>query len=292
MENIIKKADVLIEALPYIQSFYGKTVVIKYGGAAMVNEEIRKGTLQDIVFMNFVGMHPVIVHGGGPLISKKMNERGKKPEFIKGMRVTDEETVKIVEETLSEVNNELIREINSLGSQAKGMGGKKRNVFKTKKKKAEVDIGRVGVITGVDTAPIRELLEKKIIPVIMPLSVNDEGEMYNINADEAASALAEALGAEKLVLITDVKGILLDKDDELSLIHTLNIGEVEKLIDRNVIQQGMIPKVKACVKALDSGVVKTHIIDGRITHSVLLEIFTNEGIGTEIVKLVKGKISK
>jgi len=289
MEEIIKKADVLVEALPYIQSFYGKIVVIKYGGAAMTSKEIRQGTLQDIVFMNFVGMHPVLVHGGGPLINQKMNELGKKPEFVGGLRVTDSETIKIVEEILSKVNDEIISEINALGCKAKGLAGKKKNIFKVKKKEAEVDVGHVGVITAVDTQAIKSLFKKKIIPVIMPLALGEDGQLYNINADGAASSLAQALAAEKLVLLTDVKGIFANKQDELSLIHTLNSEGAKDLVKRNIIQHGMIPKVEACMKALDSGVVKTHIIDGRITHSLLLEIFTDEGIGTEIIK---GKLTK
>lgn len=284
MREIIKKADVLIEALPYIQNFYGKIVVIKYGGAAMTNEEMRRGTLQDIVFMNFVGMHPVVVHGGGPLITKKMNEMGKEPKFVKGMRVTDEATIKIVEDVLGKVNDEIVSEITSLGAKAQGMGGLKKNIFKTRKKVAEVDVGQVGVVTDVDVSCFKDLFEKKIIPIIIPLSIAQDGRVYNINADEAASALAEALEAEKLVLLTNVKGILANKEDENSLLNTLNIKEVKELIDRNVIQQGMIPKVKACIKALEAGVVKTHIINGMITHSLLLEIFTDRGIGTEIIK--------
>jgi acetylglutamate kinase len=284
MEEIIKKADVLIEALPYIQNFYGKIVVIKYGGAAMTNKEIRRGTLQDIVFMNYVGMHPILVHGAGPLITQKMSEMGKKPQFSNGVRVTDSQTIKIVEEILTKVNNELIYEIISLGSRAKGLGGRKKNIFKVKKKKGKINVGNVGVITAVDTASIKNLLKKKIIPVIMPLSIAGTNRVYNINADEAASSLAQAFKAEKLVLLTDVKGILTNKNDESSLIHTLDTKEAKDLIKRNVIQHGMIPKVNACMKALNSEVVKTHIIDGRITHSLLLEIFTDEGIGTEIVK--------
>ena len=289
MEEIIKKADILIEALPYIQKFYGKTVVVKYGGAAMTSEEIRTDTLQDIVFMNFIGMHPILVHGGGPLITREMHEMGKTPQFLDGIRVTDEETIKIVKKVLNSINNKLISEIISLGSKAKGLGGGKKNIFKIKKKEAKIDVGNVGVITEVDIKPIKRLLKKKIIPVIMPLSIGEDGQLYNINADEVAFSLAQALCAEKLVLLTNVKGILTDKDDEASLIHTLNVKEARDLMHRDIIQHGMIPKVKACVKALNSGVVKTHIIDGRITHSVLLEIFTDEGVGTEIVK---GKIQK
>ena len=289
MEEIIKKADILIEALPYIQKFYGKTVVVKYGGAAMTSEEIRADTLQDIVFMNFIGMHPILVHGGGPLITREMHEMGKTPQFLDGIRVTDEETIKIVKKVLNSINNELVSEIISLGSKAKGLGGGKKNIFKIKKKEAKIDVGNVGVITEVDIKPIKRLLKKKIIPVIMPLSIGEDGQLYNINADEVAFSLAQALCAEKLVLLTNVKGILTDKDDEASLIHTLNVKEARDLMHRDIIQHGMIPKVKACVKALNSGVVKTHIIDGRITHSVLLEIFTDEGVGTEIVR---GKIQK
>ncbi len=289
MEEIIRKADILIEALPYIQKFYGKIVVIKYGGAAMTSEEIRAGTLQDIVFMNFIGMHPILVHGGGPLITRKMHEMGKAPQFLDGIRITDKETIKIVKKVLKSINNELISEIISMGSKAKGLGGRKKNIFKIKKKNTKIDVGNVGVVAEVDIKPIKRLLKKKIIPVIMPLSIGEDGQLYNINADEVAFSLAQALCAEKLVLLTNVKGILANKDDEASLIHTLHTKEAQDLIHRDVIQHGMIPKVKACVKALNSGVVKTHIIDGRIAHSVLLEIFTDEGVGTEIIK---GKISK
>lgn len=283
MEDIIKKADVLIEALPYIKNFYNKIVVIKYGGAAMTSREIRQCTLQDIVFMNYVGMHPVLVHGAGPLISQKMTEKGKKAQFVDGVRVTDEETIKIVEKVLTQVNEEIVSELNSLGARAQGLGGGQKNIFEVEKKKVNLDMGNVGSITGIDTVSIKDLLNGKIIPVIMPLGRKDD-KFFNINADEAASELAHALSAEKLVLLTDVKGILINVKDTSSLMNTLTIQEAKDLIKRNVIQQGMIPKVNACIKALEGGAAKTHIIDGRIIHSLLLEIFTDEGIGTEIVK--------
>lgn len=284
MEDIIKKADVLIEALPYIKNFYNKVVVIKYGGAAMTSREIRQCTLQDIVFMNYVGMHPVLVHGAGPLISQKMTEKGKKAQFVDGVRITDEETIKIVEKVLTQVNEEVVSELDNLGAHAQSLGGRQKNIFEVEKKKVGIDMGNVGAITGIDTVAIKELLNKKIIPVIMPLAACKDGRLFNINADEAASELAHALLAEKLVLLTDVKGILINVKDTASLMNTLTIKEAKDLIKRNIIQQGMIPKVNACIKALEGGAAKTHIIDGRIVHSLLLEIFTDEGIGTEIVK--------
>ena len=285
MKDIIEKADVLIEALPYIRNFHGKVTVIKYGGSAIENERIRKGILQDIVFMSYVGMKPVLVHGGGPAISARMRKEGIEPKFTKGLRVTDEKVIKIVEDVLKEVNKDIVKELESLGGKAAGLSGRKDRLIKARRLKVgESDIGFVGEIISIKTGPLTKLIESNTIPVIMPLGIGSDRKAYNINADDVSAEIAASLSAEKLVLLTNVRGILEDTDDEGSLFSTLNIKEVEKLLERKVIDGGMIPKVKACVRALEKGVKKTHIIDARINHSLLLEIFTKEGIGTEIVK--------
>ena len=285
MEDIIKKADVLIEALPYIQRFNKKIVVIKYGGAVMENDEMRRGTLADIVFMSYVGMKPVLVHGGGLFINRKMHEVGKKPKFIDGYRVTDEDTMQIVEETLSELNNKVIKEIKKLGGVAFGVSGKVDDLIKVKKQTAthRKRFGYVGEIDSINPQPIKRALKADKIPVIYSVAVDDEKRLYNINADEASSRIAISLEAEKLVLLTNAKGIMMNQDDEDSLISTLNIKDVKDLIKRGIITGGMLPKVKACIEALKGGIRKTHIIDGRVPHSLLLEIFTDKGIGTEII---------
>ncbi len=285
MKDIIEKADVLIEALPYIRNFHGKVTVIKYGGSAIENERIRKGILQDIVFMSYVGMKPVLVHGGGPAISARMRKEGIEPKFTKGLRVTDEKVIKIVEDVLKEVNKDIVKELESLGGKAAGLSGRKDRLIKARRLKVgESDIGFVGEIISIKTGPLTKLIESNTIPVIMPLGIGSDRKAYNINADDVSAEIAASLSAEKLVLLTNVRGILEDTGDEGSLFSTLNIKEVEKLLERKVIDGGMIPKVKACVRALEKGVKKTHIIDARINHSLLLEIFTKEGIGTEIVK--------
>jgi len=288
MKDIIEKADVLIEALPYIRNFHGKVTVIKYGGSAIENERIRKGILQDIVFMSYVGMKPVLVHGGGPAISARMRKEGIEPKFTKGLRVTDEKVIKIVEDVLKEVNKDIVKELESLGGKVAGLSGRKDRLIKARRLKAgdlaAKDIGFVGEIISIKTGPLTKLIESNTIPVIMPLGIGSDRKAYNINADDVSAEIAASLSAEKLVLLTNVRGILEDTGDEGSLFSTLNIKEVEKLLERKVIDGGMIPKVKACVRALEKGVKKTHIIDARINHSLLLEIFTKEGIGTEIVK--------
>lgn len=284
MEEAIKKADVLIEALPYIKKFHKKTIVIKYGGSILGEEKIRKGILEDIVFLNFMGLRPVLVHGGGPNISDRMRASGKKTEFVNGMRVTDEETLNLVEEELQSLNDIIVAEIIELGAKAVGLNGKDKNIIQVEKKKAEIDLGLVGHIKIIDAEPVLEELRKDKVAVILPMGKGKDKKNYNVNADEAASSIAASLGAEKLVLLTNVKGIMRNADDVHSFISTLNIEEAEGLIESNVIQQGMIPKVNACIDALENGVKKTHIIDARIPHALLLEIFTDQGIGTEIIK--------
>jgi acetylglutamate kinase len=283
MEEAIRKADVLIEALPYIKKFHKKVVVIKYGGSILGEEKIRNGVLEDIVFLNFMGLKPVLVHGGGPNISDRLRQSGVKTEFIDGMRVTDEATLKVVEEELQELNDLIVKEINELGAKASGLNGK-NNMIVAEKKKANIDLGLVGQIVGVNADEITDELKKDRIAVILPMGKGKDKLFYNVNADEAASNIAAALGAEKLVLLTNVKGIMRNPDDQHSFLSTLTEEEAKSLIQDNIIQQGMIPKVKACFDALDKGVKKTHVIDARIPHALLLEIFTDQGIGTEIIK--------
>lgn len=284
MEEAIKKAEVLIEALPYIKKFHQKIVVIKYGGSILGEEKIRRGVLEDIVFLNFMGLRPLLVHGGGPNISERMRKNGKKTDFVDGMRVTDEETLAVVEEELEKLNDIILRELSELGSKVVGLNGKEEKMIQVVKKKANVDLGLVGQIVQINTQPILDALKKDMVVVILPMGIGQDKKNYNVNADEAASTLAIALEAEKLVLLTNVKGIIRNPEDPNSFLSTLTIEEIKGLIDNNIIQQGMIPKVSACVNALNNGVKKTHIVDARTPHGILLEIFTDKGIGTEIIK--------
>lgn len=290
MNDIITKAEVLIEALPYIRNFYGKTFVIKYGGAAQVKEELKESFAKDIVMLNFIGIRTAIVHGGGPKISAMMEKMGKKPKFVQGQRVTDEETMDIVEMVLGGlVNKEIVSLINSHGGKAVGLSGKDGGLIKAKKKLIKnsdstgveeiIDLGLVGEVTNIDPQILISLKNEGFIPVISPVGVGPKGETLNINADYVAAAVAAALKAEKLILLTDVPGIL-DKNEKI--ISTLKKTQIKKLVENGTITGGMLPKVQACLKALEGGVAKTHIIDGRIPHCLLIEIFTKEGIGTEI----------
>ncbi len=284
MEEAIKKADVLIEALPYIRKFHNKIIVIKYGGSILGEDKIRKGVLEDIVFLSFIGLKPVLVHGGGPNISDRMRASGKKTDFVDGMRVTDEETLIVVEEELQKLNDVIVKEILGMGVKAAGLNGKYKNLIQAEKKKAKIDLGLVGNIVGVNGQVILDELRSNALVVILPMGVGEDKFAYNVNADEAAANVAASLKAEKLVLLTNVKGIMRNPDDQHSFISTLNEKDAQELIKNKVIQQGMIPKVKACIEALDKGVKKTHIIDACIPHALLLEIFTDKGIGTEIVQ--------
>ncbi len=283
MEEAIKKADVLIEALPYIKKFHKKVIVIKYGGSILGEEKIRKGVLEDIVFLNFMGLRPVLVHGGGPNISERMRASGKKAEFVNGMRVTDEETLKVVEEELQSLNDLIVKELNELGAKAAGLNGK-NNIIQAEKKQAEIDLGLVGHIVGINNELIMDELKKDKVVVLLPMGKGKDKKTYNVNADEAASFVASCLEAEKLVLLTNVKGILRNPEDPNSFLSTLNVGEAVGLMDEGIVQSGMIPKVRACVEALEKGVKKTHIVDARTPHGMLLEIFTDQGIGTEIIR--------
>ncbi|MFO0752491.1 MAG: acetylglutamate kinase [Thermodesulfovibrionales bacterium] len=291
MEKLIEKAGILIEALPFIRTFYGKTFVIKYGGAAQVEESLKDSFAQDVVLLNFIGIKPVIVHGGGPKISQTMKRMGKEPTFIEGQRVTDRETMDIVEMVLGGlVNKEIVALINNHGGKAVGLSGKDGGLIRAKKKllrkaveKGEeelIDIGLVGEVESVDPDILDSIERGGFIPVISPIGAGGRGEAFNINADYVASAVAGALQAEKFILLTDVQGIL-DKKGEV--ISTVPKKGIKKLIDNGTVSGGMLPKVQACTRALDAGVKKTHIVDGRVPHCLLLEIFTKEGIGTEIV---------
>ncbi len=284
MEEAIKKAEVLIEALPYIKKFHKKIVVIKYGGSILGEEKIRKGVLEDIVFLNFMGLRPVLVHGGGPNISERMRSSGKKTEFLDGMRVTDEETLVVVEEELQKLNDIIVKEILELGGNAIGLNGEAKKIIQVEKKQAEIDLGMVGQITQINTEPIWEGLKSETIAIILPMGKGRDKKAYNVNADEAAASISASLKAEKLVLLTNVKGIMRNPDDPNSFLSTLTVEEARGLIENNIIHEGMIPKVQACIDALLNGVKKTHIIDARTPHGLLLEIFTDQGVGTEIVK--------
>ena len=292
MESFISKAEVLMEALPYIRRFYGKTFVIKYGGNAMVDEELKASFARDMVLLKYVGINPVVVHGGGPQIDQTLQKMGISSRYVRGMRVTDAETVDIIEMVLvGKINKEIVGLINRHGGMAVGLCGKDGGLIRARKMSVTVstngeppeiiDIGMVGEIVGINPAVINSLDENKFIPVIAPVGVGDEGETYNINADLVAGQIAEALGAEKLILLTDVEGV---KDKKGELLSTLKINQARKLIQEGVVAEGMIPKVECCIEALKGGVGKTHIIDGRVKHAVLLEIFTKEGVGTEVVR--------
>lgn len=284
VEKAIKKSDVLIEALPYIKKFYGKVVVIKYGGSSLGNKKITRSILEDMVFMSYAGMKPVLVHGGGPRISAAMKRLGKKPKFVEGQRVTDKETVHIVDRELSVVNKWLVAEIKKQGGRAYGLSGRDSGIITAKKKRAAADLGFVGEISKIDATLLDRLLDANIIPVVSPLGRGRDGELYNINADSSAARIAAALKAEKIFVITNVRGVLKNHKDPGSLYNALTAKEVSRLIKNGVISGGMIPKVSACLLALKGRVKKAHIVSAALPHALLLEIFTKEGIGTEIVK--------
>lgn len=293
MKTSIEKAGILIESLPYIRKFSGKTFVIKYGGAAMVDEQLKDAFARDIVLLNFIGIKPVIVHGGGPKINSIMEKMGKTPTFVHGQRVTDEETVDIVEMVLGGlINKQIVTLINSHGGNAIGLSGKDGNLIKATRKTIKklspetgvseiIDIGLVGEVETVNARILDTIDASGFIPVIAPISAGENNETLNINADYVAGAVASAVSAEKLILLTDVEGI---KDRKGKMISTLSLKKTRTLINNKTISGGMLPKVQACRNAIEGNVGKAHIIDGRTPHALLLEIFTQEGIGTEIVK--------
>ena len=288
------KAAILVEALPYIQKFFGKTIVIKYGGNAMVNNELKAKVMEDIALMKYVGIRPVVVHGGGPDITGFLQKIGKKSEFVSGLRVTDEETVQIAEMVLvGKVNTEIVSLLNHRGVKAVGLSGKDAELIRAKKKLAEVyegetvrmvDIGFVGEVEKINVDILNDLLDQDYIPVIAPIGVGANNESYNINADYVAAEVAGALHAEKLLLLTDIEGIYKDYHDKTTFVSTLTQDEAKEMIKDGTIAGGMIPKVEACLCSLAAGAGKTHIIDGRLDHSLILEVFTPQGIGTEVVR--------
>jgi acetylglutamate kinase len=292
VKKSVERADILLEALPYIRRFYGKTIVIKYGGHAMADEELKENFARDVVMMKYIGINPVVVHGGGPQIGGFLKKLGKDSKFVQGMRVTDEETMDIVEMVLvGKVNKEIVGLINRHGGKAVGLSGKDANLIRAEKyylsaEKVKdtppeiIDIGLVGRVTEINATLIASLTANGVIPVIAPTGVGEHGETYNINADLVAGAVAAALMAEKLILLTDVAGVL---DRNREMIHTMDDRTTRRMIEEGTIEGGMFPKVKCCLKALKGGVKKAHIVDGRLKHTILLEMFTDQGIGTEIV---------
>lgn len=285
MKKWLDKAEVLIEALPYIQRFNGKIIVVKYGGSAMLDENLKSQVIQDVALLKLVGFKPIIVHGGGKEISKWVNKTGMKPEFVNGFRKTDKDTMEIVEMVLNKVNKSLVQLMEQIGVKAIGISGKDASLLKVEKKYSEgKDIGFVGDIKETNPEVIYDLLEKDFLPIICPVGMDGEYDTYNINADDAACAIAESLNAEKLVFLSDIEGVYQDPDDPDSLISELKISEAKKMIDDGSITGGMIPKINNCIEATNNGVSRVHILDGRIPHCMLLEFFTNRGIGTAILR--------
>ncbi|MBQ8804833.1 MAG: acetylglutamate kinase [Tyzzerella sp.] len=285
MEKYLNKAEVLIEALPYIQRFNRKIIVVKYGGSAMVDEELKKRVIEDVTLLKLVGFKPIIVHGGGKEISSMLKRLGKESTFVNGLRVTDEETMDVAEMVLGKVNKSLVQLVESLGVRAIGISGKDGALLKVKKKYADgEDIGFVGEVTEVNGQILLDLLEKDFLPIVCPIGLDDEFQTYNINADDAACAIAQAMQVEKLAFLTDIEGVYKDPKDPDTLISELTVSEAEGLMNDGYIGGGMLPKLQNCIDAINSGVSRVHILDGRIPHCLLLEIFTNKGIGTAILK--------
>ena len=284
-QKYLDKAETLIEALPYIQRFNRKIVVIKYGGSAMLDEELKKNVIEDAVLLKLVGFKPIIVHGGGKEISRWVEKVGMEPHFVNGLRVTDKDTMEIAEMVLAKVNKELVTLVQSLGVRAVGISGKDGGLLKCKKKLSNgEDIGFVGEVSEVNPKILHDLLEKDFLPIVFPIGYDDNFASYNINADDAACAIAEAVHAEKLAFLSDIEGVCKDKDDPDTLISELRVEEARALIADGYVGGGMIPKLNDCIRAVEHGVNRVHILDGRIPHSLLLEIFTNKGIGTAILR--------
>ena len=283
-EKYLEKAAVLVEALPYIQKFNRKVIVVKYGGSAMVDEQLKKSVISDVTLLKLVGFKPIIVHGGGKEISKWVGKVGKEAQFINGLRVTDEETMEIAEMVLGRVNKSLVTMVEELGVKAVGISGKDGGLLKVKKKYADgKDIGYVGEITDVDPNILYDLMEKDFLPIICPVGLEDEFNTYNINADDAACAIARAVGANKLAFLTDIEGLYRDFEDKSSLISEIKVKEAKELIAGGTIGGGMLPKLSNCIDAIEAGVSRVHIIDGRIPHSILMEIFSDRCVGTAIL---------
>ncbi len=285
MIEYIKRANMLIEALPYIQRLFGKTIVIKYGGAAMQDPDLTHKILEDVTLLKFVGMNPILVHGGGPDINNMLLSLNVQPKFVDGLRVTDDKTMEVVQMVLTgKINKEIVVKMNGMGARAIGLCGIDGNIITAKKAppKNGVDLGRVGEITSINTKLLTTLAGDQYIPVIAPVGTGENGESYNINADTAASEIACALQAEKLMFLTDTDGIRMDKDDPKSLIYEISVQRIGELIEQGIIEGGMLPKVRGCIQAIESGVGRVHILNGTIPHPIILEIFTDSGIGTMI----------
>ena len=284
MQQLLKKAEVLIEALPYIQKFNRKIIVVKYGGSAMSNEELQKNVIKDVTLLKLVGFKPIIVHGGGKAISNWVGKVGKEAQFVNGLRVTDAETMEIAEMVLGRVNKSLVSMVQELGVKAVGISGKDGGMLKVDKKLSNgQDIGFVGDVKKVDAKILYDLLENDFLPIVAPIGMDDNFDTYNINADDAACAIAKAVGADKLVFLTDVEGLYRDFEDKSSFISRLTASEADDLINSGIIGGGMLPKLNNCTSAIKNGVSRVHILDGRVPHCLLLEIFTKQGIGTAII---------
>ncbi len=284
MDEILKKASVLVEALPYIQRFNRKIIVVKYGGSAMVDDELKRSVIEDVTLLKLVGFKPIIVHGGGKEISRWVEKSGMEPKFINGLRVTDEPTMEIAEMVLNKVNKSLVQLVEQLGVLAVGVSGKDGGMLKVEKKYADgEDIGFVGNVKEVNPKILYDLLEKDFLPIVAPIGLDDTYHTYNINADDAACAIARAVSAEKLAFLTDIEGVYRDPQDRSTLISELTVSEAHALMADGFIGGGMLPKLHNCIDAIDNGVSRVHILDGRIAHCLLLEIFTNKGIGTAIL---------
>ena len=284
MQQYLDKAQVLIEALPYIQRFNRKIIVVKYGGSAMIDEELKKQVIQDVTLLKLVGFKPIIVHGGGKEISRWVGKVGMEPKFINGLRVTDEDTMEVAEMVLGKVNKSLVQLVEQLGVRAIGISGKDGGLLKVDKKYSNgKDIGYVGEVKEVNADILFDLLEKDFLPIVCPVGLDDDFKTYNINADDAACAIAKAVKAEKLAFLTDIEGVYKDPDDPKTLISELWVEEARKLMEDGYIGGGMLPKLQNCIDAIENGVSRVHILDGRIPHCLLLEIFTNKGIGTAIL---------
>lgn len=287
MKTLVEKAKILIEALPYIQVLSGKTVVIKYGGSAMNDEKIKNTILQDLTLLKYVGVNPILVHGGGNEINNMLSRLDIEPKFHDGLRVTDKDTMEVVEMVLSgKINKQIVSDLNDLGARAIGISGKDANLIQAKKKttKDGFDLGYVGQIAKIDVQVLNELTENGYIPVIAPIGVSEDGESYNINADTVAGEIAAALHAEKLMFLTDIDGIHMDPNDPETLISIISVDQIYRLMEQRVIKGGMIPKVMGCIKGIEQGVSRTHIVNGTSPHPIILEIFTDKGIGTMVTR--------
>lgn len=284
MEKLLEKAEVLIEALPYIQRFNRRVIVVKYGGSAMIDETLKKRVIQDVTLLKLVGFKPIIVHGGGKEISRWVEKMGMEPRFVNGLRVTDEPTMELAEMVLGKVNKELVQLVESLGVRAIGISGKDGKLLSVNKKYSNgEDVGFVGDIKQVNASILYDLLEKDFLPIVCPIGLDDDYQTYNINADDAACAIARAMRVEKLAFLTDIEGVYRDPKDPSTLISELTVSEARKLMDEGYVGGGMLPKLHNCISAIEHGVSRVHILDGRIPHCLLLEIFTNKGIGTAIL---------